>query len=135
MGYSGASCLGSESSRVEAGRTAGGSPRPETPICGGSSWRPSWSYRYRPAVGAPRCASVRRDWSKEVKAIAWKAQTSASIGRYVRQLTARGKVQAPKAVTAVGRELLGFIWAIGVRGGEPTRAARGQQANLNAGNG
>ncbi len=29
------------------------------------------------------------------------------------QLTARGKVKQ-QAVTAVGRELLGFIWAIGV---------------------
>jgi aryl-alcohol dehydrogenase-like predicted oxidoreductase len=48
---------------------------------------------------------------EEVKAIAWKAQHR--LHRRYRQLTARGKVKQ-QAVTAVGRELLGFIWAIGV---------------------
>jgi transposase len=70
----------------------------------------AWAYRCRPAVGATlrkRQASV----SQEVKAIAWKAQHRLHA-RY-RHLTARGKCKQ-ETVTAVGRELLGFIWAIGV---------------------
>jgi transposase len=71
----------------------------------------AWAYRYRPAVGAAlrkRQASV----SAEVKAIAWKAQHRLH-GRY-RHLTAKGKCKQ-ETVTAIGRELLGFIWAIGVQ--------------------
>jgi hypothetical protein len=49
--------------------------------------------------------------SDEVKAIAWKAQHRLH-GRY-RKLLGRGKNQQ-QVVTAVGRDLLGFIWAIGV---------------------
>jgi transposase len=70
----------------------------------------AWAYRYRPAVGATlrkRQASA----SEEVKAIAWKAQHRLHA-RY-RHLTARGKCKQ-ETVTAIGRELLGFIWAIGV---------------------
>jgi transposase len=70
----------------------------------------AWAYRYRPAVGAAlrtRQASV----SPEVTAIAWKAQHRLHA-RY-RHLIAHGKCQQ-QTVTAVGRELLGFIWAIGV---------------------
>jgi len=71
----------------------------------------AWAYRYRPAVGAAlrkRQATV----SAEVKEIAWKAQHRLH-GRY-RALTARGKCKQ-QVVTAIGRELLGFIWAIGVQ--------------------
>jgi transposase len=70
----------------------------------------AWAYRYRPAVGV----TLRRrqeGQSEEVKAIAWKAQHRLHH-RYVR-LLGRGK-NKPQAVTAVARELLGFIWAIGV---------------------
>ena len=70
----------------------------------------AWAYRHRPAVGAAlrkRQAPV----SADVKAIAWKAQHRLHA-RY-RGLTARGKGK-PQVVTAIGRELLGFIWAIGV---------------------
>jgi transposase len=70
----------------------------------------AWAYRYRPAVGAAlrkRQATV----SAEVKEIAWKAQHRL-YGRY-RALTGRGKCKQ-QVVTAIGRELLGFIWAIGV---------------------
>jgi hypothetical protein len=49
--------------------------------------------------------------SEEVKAIGWKAQLRLHA-RY-RTLLGRGKCQQ-QVVTAVGRELLGFIWAIGV---------------------
>lgn len=70
----------------------------------------AWAYRYRPAVGAAlrkRQATV----APEVKDIAWKAQHRLHT-RY-RHLLATGKCKQP-VVTAVGRELLGFIWAIGV---------------------
>ena len=46
-----------------------------------------------------------------MKEIAWKAQHRLHA-RY-RKLLGRGKCQQ-QVVTAVGRELLGFIWAIGV---------------------
>jgi transposase len=70
----------------------------------------AWAYRHRPAVGGTlrkRQAAV----SEEVKAIGWKAQLRLHA-RY-RQLLGRGKCRQ-HVVTAVGRELLGFIWAIGV---------------------
>src|SRR5207247_8858053 len=70
----------------------------------------AWAYRHRPSVGATlRKRHERLD--KEVIAIAWKAQHRLHA-RY-RSLTARGKSKQ-SAVTAVGRELLGFIWAIGM---------------------
>jgi hypothetical protein len=49
--------------------------------------------------------------SEEVKAIGWKAQLRLHA-RY-RKLLGRGKCQQ-QVVTAVDRELLGFIWAIGI---------------------
>jgi transposase len=70
----------------------------------------AWAYRHRPSVGATlrtRHATLDED----VIAIAWKAQHRLHA-RY-RSLTARGK-SPQSAVTAVGRELLGFIWAIGM---------------------
>lgn len=68
------------------------------------------SNRHRPAVGAAlRNRQALAD--PDVKAMAWKAQHRLH-GRY-RALTARGKCQQ-RVVTAIGRELLGFIWAIGV---------------------
>jgi transposase len=70
----------------------------------------AWAYRHRPAVGAAlrkRQAPV----SADVKEIAWKAQHRLHA-RY-RGLTARGKCKQ-QVVTAISRELLGFIWAIGV---------------------
>lgn len=70
----------------------------------------AWAYRHRPAVGAA-LRKRQAPASPEVKAIAWKAQHRLHA-RY-RALTARGKCQQ-QVVTAIGRELLGFIWAIGV---------------------
>lgn len=69
----------------------------------------AWAYRYRPGIGKTLATRQRRT-SEEVKAIAWKAQHR--LQRYCR-LMARGKCKQ-QTVTAVGRELLGFIWAIGV---------------------
>jgi len=70
----------------------------------------AWAYRHRPTVG-PTLRKRQAPVSPEVKEIAWKAQHRLHA-RY-RTLTARGKCQQ-HAVTAIGRELLGFIWAIGV---------------------
>jgi transposase len=46
-----------------------------------------------------------------VKDIAWKAQWRLTT-RY-RKLSARGK-NKPQVITALARELLGFVWAIAV---------------------
>ena len=83
----------------------------------------AWAYRHRPAVGAAlwkRQATA----SAEVKEIAWKAQHRLHA-RY-RALTGRGKSKQ-QVITAMGRELLGFLWAIGVHVArlETRQAARG----------
>jgi transposase len=70
----------------------------------------AWSYRHRPAIG-PTLRQRQAGQSEEVKAIAWKAQHRLH-SRY-RRLVARGKAKQ-QVVTAIARELLGFIWAIGV---------------------
>lgn len=70
----------------------------------------AWAYRHRPNLGSE--LRRRQDGaSEEVKGIAWKAQHRLHH-RYVR-LAARGKTKQ-HIVTAIARELAGFIWAIGV---------------------
>ncbi|MDQ1346703.1 MAG: transposase [Acidobacteriota bacterium] len=70
----------------------------------------AWSYRHRPSVqGALR--KRQEGLGEELKAIAWKAQHRLNL-RY-RRLSARGK-PTQQVVTAVARELLGFVWDIGV---------------------
>jgi len=71
----------------------------------------AWSYRLRPCLG-PALRKRQEGVSEEIKEIAWKAQHRLHK-RYMR-LSAAGKDQR-KIVIAVGRELLGFIWAIGVK--------------------
>jgi transposase len=71
----------------------------------------AFPYRHRPAIGFA-LRKRQEGQGEDVKEIAWKAQHRLH-GRY-RKLQARGKPQQ-HVVTAVGRELLGFIWAIGVR--------------------
>lgn len=68
------------------------------------------AYRHRPAIGSTLRAR-QRGLSEEVKAIAWKAQHRLHA-RY-RHLSGKGK-PIPKVITAVGRELLGFLWAIAI---------------------
>ncbi len=70
----------------------------------------AWSYRTRPSVGA---ALRRRQagQSEAVKEIAWKAQHR--LHTVYRRMLGKGK-PSQKIVTAIGRELVGFIWAIGV---------------------
>ena len=69
----------------------------------------SWSYRHKPGISASLRARSR-EASEAVRAIAWKAQKRLHA-RYHR-LVNRGK-SAQVAVTAVAREQLGFLWAIG----------------------
>jgi transposase len=80
----------------------------------------AWAYRHRPSVGSA-LRKRQANLSAEVNAIAWKAQHRLH-GRYQR-LLGRGKCQ-PQVVTAIGRELLGFIWAIGVAVETRSKAAR-----------
>jgi transposase len=71
----------------------------------------AWNYRHRPAVGT----SLRKRQehvSEEVKEIAWKAQQR--LHQRYKKLLANGKNKGV-VVTAIGRELLGFIWAIGIK--------------------
>jgi transposase len=71
----------------------------------------AWAYQHRPWVGG---ALLKRQQGLDpaIKEIAWKAQWRLHT-RY-KKLSARGK-NKNQIVTAVGRELLGFIWAIAVR--------------------
>jgi transposase len=70
----------------------------------------AWSYRLRPCVG-PALRKRQEGAAEEIKEIAWKAQHRL-YKRYCR-LAATRKDQR-KIITALGRELLGFIWAIGI---------------------
>ena len=84
----------------------------------------AWAYRHRPSLGAT-LRKRQATLGPAVKAIAWKAQHRLHA-RY-RHLTLKGKCPQ-EAITAVGRELLGCIWAIGVaveadRGHEQSKAA------------
>ena len=70
----------------------------------------AWAYRHRPAIGKT-LAGRQRGQSPQITQIAWRAQQRLH-DRY-RKLSARGK--SPQlTVTALARELLGFIWAVGV---------------------
>jgi transposase len=65
-------------------------------FCGGASW----------------LAKGQQGLDEETKNIDWKAQWRLCT-RY-KKLLAKGK-NKPQIVTALGRELLGFVWAIAVR--------------------
>ena len=82
----------------------------------------AWCYRFRPAVRYP-LKKRQENLSPEVTEISWKAQVRL-CNRYQR-MVARGKTKQ-KVVVAIARELLAFMWAIGVvveKQTEPTRAA------------
>jgi transposase len=80
----------------------------------------AWAYQYRPAM-SPEMKKRQEGLSEEVKEIAWKAQHRLCT-RY-RRLAAKGKLRS-KVTTAIGRELLGFIWAIGIQIEKEQRLAR-----------
>jgi transposase len=71
----------------------------------------AWAYQHKPWIGG-WLAKRQQGLDEETKAMAWKAQWRLCT-RY-KKLSARGK-NKPQIVTAIGRELLGFIWAIAVR--------------------
>ena len=72
----------------------------------------AWAYQHRPNVtGFLLRRQKNLDISEEAKKIAWKAQQR--LHKRYQALAARGK-NKNQIVTALGRELLGFIWAIAI---------------------
>jgi transposase len=71
----------------------------------------AWSYRHRPGKGHALRAR-QRDLPAHLTEIGWKAQHR--LHRRYAALQGKGKPHT-KVVTAIGRELLGFVWAIAVR--------------------
>ena len=71
----------------------------------------AWSYRHLPRVGE-RLRKRHEGVPAEITEIAWKAQHRLHK-RYMKMMNA-GKEQR-KVMTAIARELLGFIWAIGIK--------------------
>jgi transposase len=71
----------------------------------------AWAYQFRPWVGG-YLAKRQKGLDAEIIEIGWKAQHRLH-SRY-KKLQAAGK-NKPQIVTAVGREMLGFIWAIAVK--------------------
>ncbi|HEX2672934.1 MAG TPA: IS110 family transposase [Polyangiaceae bacterium] len=68
----------------------------------------AWSYRFRPAM-SPQIRARNDGLPPDVRATAWKAQQRLSA-RY-RKLVGRGKTKQ-QTVTALARELAGFVWHI-----------------------
>ncbi len=84
----------------------------------------AWAYRHRPYLGG-ELRRRQRSASEKVKEISWKAQHRLHY-RYAR-LMGRGKTRQ-QAMTAVARELAGFVWAVGIEvekllASRPARAA------------
>ena len=69
----------------------------------------AWSYRHRPSTRGA-LAKRQQSQSEDVKAIAWKAQTR--LHQRFQKFSAQGKHHG-RVITAMSRELLGFVWAIG----------------------
>ncbi len=73
----------------------------------------AWAYQHRPWLGGFLLRRQRDlKLTEETKEIAWKAQYR--LHKRYQKLAARGK-NKNQIVTAVGRELLGFIWAIAIQ--------------------
>ncbi len=122
MGYSGA--VSSEYSSGESTRR-GGITKTGNAHLRRIAVEAAWAYRYRPCIGASLKAR-QKGASQEVKDIAWKAQHRLH-GRYMK-LMAKGKLKQ-KVVTAVARELLGFIWAIAVEVEQRHKSSLKKQAS------
>lgn len=71
----------------------------------------AWSYRHRPGKGKGLHAR-QRELPAHLTEMAWKAQHR--LHRRYAALQAKGKPHT-KVITAIGRELLGFVWALAVR--------------------
>lgn len=79
----------------------------------------AWAYQHKPWIGG-WLAKRQQGLDEDTKAIAWKAQWR--LCTRDKKMLARGK-NKPQIVAAIGRELLGFIWAIAVK----VAARQGQQ--------
>lgn len=82
----------------------------------------AWCYRTPPKIGSWQWTRLPRQAGQAARDIAWAAQLR--LHRRYQRLLARGK-RSPVAITAVARELLGFIWAIAQiveYGAPPTKA-------------
>jgi transposase len=71
----------------------------------------AWCYRHLPRVGE-KLRKRHQGVPAEITEIAWKAQNR--LHKRYMKLTMGGKDRR-KVMTAVARELLGFIWAIGIK--------------------
>ena len=71
----------------------------------------AWSYRHRPCVGA-RLRKRQEGLRDEITEIAWRAQNR--LHKRYMKLVMTGKERG-KIMTAIARELLGFVWAIGIK--------------------
>lgn len=82
----------------------------------------AWAYQHRPNV-IGHLLRRQKDLaiSEDAKNIAWKAQHR--LHKRYKAMAARGK-NKNQIVAALGRELLGFIWAIGVRTEQQQKLAK-----------
>jgi transposase len=79
----------------------------------------AWTYRHRPSNG-PILRKRQQGQKEDIKAIAWKAQHR--LHKRFHSLSALGKHHG-RVVTAISRELVGFVWAIGCKIEATQRAA------------
>ena len=80
----------------------------------------AWSYQHPPRIGIAKQQKVDAAPAK-VREIAWKAQSR--LNRRYRALVQRGKLKTV-AITAVARELAGFVWAAAREAASTERAGR-----------
>jgi len=85
----------------------------------------AWHYRHRPRL-AKRQKEVQANVPANIASIAWRAQER--LHRRYASLSLKAKPRA-KIVTAVARELVGFIWAIGREVEKQPMAPGKQQTN------
>src|SRR3954462_4872097 len=82
----------------------------------------AWAYQHRPnVIGDLLRRQKSLALSDKIKNIAWKAQHR--LHKRYKAMEARGK-NKNQIVAALGRELLGFIWAIGVKVEEQQRLSK-----------
>ena len=117
MGYVGLGCSeGSTGDRIKRGGiTKSGNRRARRTLV-----ECAWSYQHPPRVGIAKQAKVAAAPAK-VREIAWKAQCR--LNRRYRVLLRRGKLKTV-AITAVARELAGFLWAAARELSSPERVAK-----------
>jgi transposase len=69
----------------------------------------AWAYRFPPRISERQRHKLEKA-PRVIREIAWKAQLR--LSKRYRTLTAKGK-KSTVAITAVARELAGFLWAVG----------------------